>query len=164
MASPFGDVNVNLTISANTKGIAQANRQVSQLTSMLKGFSGKQGIRGGVLNDWMESLGFSKENTDKIKAFYKDIDIAMRPGPHGAMTAAMMPQIYKKHAEAVALLGTEAQKTSKSLELTGRQSYYVGMMVTRLGYAFVGASAALTAYGVASFRVYADFQSSMKDV
>ncbi len=168
MAGPFGDVGVNLTVSASTKGIEQVNRQVLALAKNVTGLAGKatgpQGLRGGALQGWMKGLGFSEENLKKIKSFQNDLNIAMRPGPNAALTSAMVPKIYAKHAEAVALLGAESQKTARSLELTGRQSYYVGMMVTRLGYAFVAASAALTAYGVASFRVYADFQSSMKDV
>ncbi len=54
-----------------------------------------------------------------------------------------------------------AQVNSAFANMRGRSSYYVGMMQSRIGYAFLMMSAAVTAFGVLAVKKFAEFDQAM---
>jgi TP901 family phage tail tape measure protein len=57
-----------------------------------------------------------------------------------------------------------SRSTDKVFEhMSGRASYYAGLIQTRIGYAFLGASAAITAFAVLGTKRFAEFDQAMKN-
>jgi len=56
------------------------------------------------------------------------------------------------------------QQTNKVFKgMSGRQSYYLGMMQSRMGYAMLGMSAAIAGLGVVAVKSFAGFDQAMKN-
>ena len=162
------DTNVSLVISGTTQGLAQVNRQLAALQKRLMGLTrasglvaGKGAVKGVALTSWMTKMGFSKAQVGKINAYYKDMGIALRAN---RMELTKSAPFLKRHGEAMGLLGRRTQKAGKQIKETGRNSYYAGMMLTRMGYAMVAVSAALTVMGIKSLKVFGEFQANLIDI
>lgn len=65
--------------------------------------------------------------------------------------------------KAVGLRGLHLQSDKVFKEMSGRQSYYVGMMQSRMGYAMLGMSAAIVGFGVVAVKAFAEFDQAMKN-
>jgi len=158
---------VDLIIAAQAKGLAQANAQLTKMTKTLQGLtrasgmSGKGPITGAAATSFMGKLGFSPKQMQQLTAFQKDYDKALRTGLPGLVNTV---NFQKQHADALRLVGMRTEKLGKTMRTTGRQTYYAGMMVSRMGYVLVGLAAALTGIGIASVKAFATFEANLADI
>jgi len=162
------DTNVSLVITGTTKGLATVNRQLGALQKKLMGLTriagiggGKGAVKGAALGSWMQSMGFTKKQVGQVNRYYKDLGIAMRAN---RMEVTKSAPFLKRHASAMGVLGLNAKKTAGNIRGMGRQSYYAGMMMSRLGYALIAVAAAMTVMGVKSVKAFAEFEANLVDI
>ena len=80
MAGPMGDVGVNLTVSASSRGLEKLNKQLLNMNKTLKTLAAPtkgSGMYGGAAGDSFLAKFMPKEDVQKVTAYFSDIDKAM---------------------------------------------------------------------------------------